>query len=407
MTFFDQLRTPSFKGFEFELASENNTFGRDVKKQKIINGNVRHEDTGEKEDVFTIEAVIGGSDDFVDRAEAFKALLNEKGAGRLILPHEGEMLAVVTNARKRTNDREVGLVYFSITFERDESALSNKSSSTSVALKDQADLTMAKALSDFTNVYNDDVPDFVSNSTLGQINDFAEELNSSIISHRSDFSVLGFVTSDAKTFGDQIISMCSDLVDYEENIDYMVSTSSSMTTASSNADDALSLVKTLVDISKDAEIDTGTISGAQSLRVTNNNAISLLAKTAAMSSAAKAVAYAEFSSKEEAIDVRDSLLNTLSSLRATAGAQGWSKSYMSIGSLMATINNDINTGLGRLPDTVTIRNQAVRSSLALAYRLYGDTSSSVIEKASDLVSRNGIIHPAFVPAEDLEVLIDA
>ena len=74
---------------------------------------------------------------------------------------------------------------------------------------------------------------------------------------------------------------------------------------------------------------------------------------------------------------------------------------------MAAVNTDINTGLGRLPDTVTIRNQAVRSALELSYRLYGDKRSLVISKASDIVDRNNIIHPSFVPADDLEVLIDA
>lgn len=74
---------------------------------------------------------------------------------------------------------------------------------------------------------------------------------------------------------------------------------------------------------------------------------------------------------------------------------------------MAAVNSDINTGLGRLPDTIIIDSKNVRSSMELAHRLYGDTPSQVVGKFQDMVSRNGIVHPSFVPAEEQEVLIDA
>ena len=405
MSFHEKLRKPSFRGFEFSLVNESNDFGRDVKAQKPINAKkVYYEDVGVKEDIFTLEIVIGGTDDFVEQAKQFKAILSEKGSGRLVLPHEGEMLAVVLSARQRTDSNEVGIVYFSVTFGRDESVKQQSGISTSFALKNSSDSALDNALIDFLAVYNDNAPDFVLDSTLAQINDYTSNMVSILNRAKVNFTAPEFSVYKAETFGQQIISMFESLISYEDVVDYTVSTSSPIYVE--ERPDPLLLVNTLSGLTGQVKTDFTANTTTQSLRAVNNAATDLLTKISAASAAAKAVSYASFPSKKEAIDVRSNLLNTMATLRTTAGAQRWSNSYTSLGGLMAAVNNDINTGLGRLPDTVTIRNQFVRPSLALAYRIYGDDPTRVVAKASDLVARNAVVHPCFVPAEDMEVIIN-
>ncbi|MDP7142694.1 MAG: DNA circularization N-terminal domain-containing protein [Alphaproteobacteria bacterium] len=407
-SFFDQLRKASFKGFEFAWDREDKTGGRDVKKHKLINGKkVSYEDVGVKETAFTIEAVIGGREDFVAQAAAFEALLNEKGIGRLVLPHEGEIAAVVMDVRRRTSSNEVGIVRFSITFERVEPDSKSSFTSTSVTLKNQADTSLDAALTDFINAYNANVPDFVLDSTLAQIAGFTGGMNTALNRIGTDVRPPVFVPSDAKTFGQQIISMFTGLLlNFESPVDYTISTAATPGISDSTSN-AFEVSRTLNGISGELRTIEDAVTTTGSLRAKNNTAVDLLTKIAGTSAAAKAVAYADFESKEQALNMRDSLLHNMSSLREAAGTARWSGSYTSLGSLMAAVNSDINTGLGRLPDTITIQNGSVRSSLALAHRLYGDNPAQVISKAQDIVNRNGIVHPSFAPAEDLEVLIDA
>lgn len=406
MSFFDQLRTASFKGFDFAWDTEGKDFGRDVKKHKIIGGKkVFYEDLGVKETAFTIEAVIGGTEDFVEQANAFEALLAERGVGRLVLPHDGEITAIVMSARRRTSSNEVGIVRFSITFERVEPDSKTAFTSTSVTLKSQADQSMSGALSDFMNFYNDNVPDFVLDSTLSQITNFAGTLDKGLNRIGVDFEAPVFIPSDAQTFGGQIISMFTELLNFESPIDFTIPVP--ITPAADNPISAFEMAQTLTSVGAELEDTEEFVTTTGSLRAKNNAATDLLTKITATSTAAKAVAFADFTSKAEAITMRDTLLGNMSSLRAAAGREKWSESYKSLGSLMAAVNSDINTGLGRLPDTIIIDSKNVRSSLELAHRLYGDTPSQVVGKFQDMVSRNGIVHPSFVPAEEQEVLIDA
>lgn len=405
MSFYDALRKPSWKGFEFSLDSEGKDFGRDVKKQKVINGEkVFYEDTGVKETVFSIEAVIGGADDFVQQMEEFERLLAAKGAGNLILPHEGEMLAVVTAARRRTASREIGVAYYSITFERLEKIQERSSASTSVGLRNQTDSTMNALLADFTNAYNGTVPDFVTSGSTNQMEAFTGKLSTALSRIRTNLNKPSFSMNDAKGFGQQIIDMFGGIANFSEPVNYAVS---APIVEESTKVNPLLLTKTLTGISSTAIADSAEVGQAGTLRAKNNTAMDLMVRGAAITSAANTVSYAEFSSKEEALAVRDELLNVMSSLRSSAGNQRWPASYKAIGSLMSAVNNDINTGLGRLPKTVTVKNQSVRSALELSYRLYGNQPTLVLAKSNDIINRNGIVHPSFVPAENVEVLVDA
>lgn len=402
--FYDQLRTPSFKGFAFALSNNAKGFGRDIKKNKVINGSrVYYEDTGVKETTFSIEAVIGGTADFLKQADAFEALLQEKGSGRLVLPDTGEMKAVVTDARRRTESNQVGLVFFTITFEKVDDAVTQTNVSTAAAVQDQASNTYSAALADFTGVYKSSVPDFVTDATTTQMSSFLGDLSSSLARAGKDFTVPSFSFQNGGTFGQQIIDMLDGLVAYDVPVDYSIA-------GVPGATDVLPVLKLVNALSGLTGLNEETVSAGtttQTLLASNNQATDLMTKITTATAAAKAVSYANFESQGEALSVRDSMLSSLGTLREAAGDQQWGDSYRALGSLMAAVNEDIDTGLGRLPLTVTVRNNAVRSSLKLAHRLYGDKPSSVIAQADDIISRNGIVHPSFVPVEDLEVLVDA
>lgn len=409
MSFIEQLRPASFRGLAFSLSENAKSFGRDVKKHKIINSRPRYEDTGEKEDTFTIEAAVGGNDNFLAEADAFEKALSQKGPGRLVLPQTGELTVVVTEARRRESSTEVGIVYFSITFEIDESPSSSfgafgaASISSATKLQSGALALWDAGLSDFLKSYKSAVPDFILDSTGNQMDDFLSDLSTALSRIGQDFKAPDFTMSSAESFGNEIISLFKDLADYEEVLDFSVGT----TTQTTSTIAPLSMVSALTSISGEL-IDVSATSNAatDSTRAGNLQATDLFTKISAAAAAAQAVSYADYESKQEAITLRDNLMNALQMLRTASGEEGWINSYKALGTLMAAVNRDIDEEIGRLPATVTVDSQAVRSSFVLAHRIYGNTPGRVIAMASDIVKRNGIIHPSFIPEEKLEVLAD-
>lgn len=400
MSFYEQLRTPSWKGFEFALSTDNKDFGRDVKRHKKINGkSVDHEDTGQKPIPFVVEVVIGGSDDFVEQAAEFEALLSEEGVGRLVLPHEGEITAVVMSARRRHNSDEVGIIYFSITFEEvDTTTVAPAGISSTYNLIKAVDNSNEAALLDFSDEYNDGMPDFITDKIQSQMDDFKGVLNGNInrVNKVIDFGKLE--VSNGITFGKKVISTFENIVSFGENIDLSI--------AFDNSDviDEVDFINMVNALNDTADRPAVYYNDDQSSSSTNIKTTDLFSRITTINAAAKASLSAEYESQKQAIQVRDRLFSTISSLRNEAGAARWSESYLSLGSLMAAINRDIDNRLGRLPITAIIRTQAMRSSLAIAHRIFGDNPNTVISQADDLVKRNSLVHPAFITARELEVL---
>lgn len=410
MSFYDNLRTPSLDGFEFALASSDKAFGRDVKRHKIINADSYvYEDIGALETAFTVEMAIGGNSNFLAQADAFEKILTKKGTHSLVLPQTGELTVVITGRpRRREHSGEVGIVYFSATFELDNgvSTLTAKAGTTAAALQTSSLAALNSAITNFMQAYTDSAPDFVNDGVTTEINGLIGNMTTALSRIGQDFTAPDFSLSSAQTFVDQITSMFDSVTDYEEDIDFSVAVSDQEETVQAAAIDVVNALST---VSVDPQLTTSSGgSTAQSLRTSNSNAVELFTKIAAISSAAKTVSYVEYDSKQDAIAMREDLLSSMESLRAAAGESGWAESYRDLGSLMAAVNRDVDEDIGRLPTTVSIQPTTVRSSLALAHRLYGSTNAeNVIAMAEDIVERNGIMHPSFIPVEDLEVLSNA
>ncbi|MAI62406.1 MAG: hypothetical protein CBB87_08015 [Micavibrio sp. TMED27] len=405
MSFIEKLNKASFRGFEFSTSSETKGFGNDVRKKKAINGKVlTYEDVGVKETSFNIEATIGGRANFQEMFEEFERLLNVKGEGRLILPHEGEMLAVVTEARRMTTDKKVGTAVYSITFERVDEHTYEGGSSTSYEVQLQASNVNAAAMNEFQSSFIPQVPDFALNAAALEISGFLNNIQSGISSLRN-ISTPELPMNSAYELTKTIGDFFENITSFEDKVSYTVASPAAATIDNTGA---LEIAHALSAAAAPNNTSLLNISDASSdsLRAKNTQSSALLMRSLSASAAAIATSFAEFESKQEALGVRDDVLAVLSDVRREAGEMGWSDTYLQIGTLMADVNADINTGIGRLPETININNKTNRSALALAHRLYGDSAANVFAKADDITKRNGVEHPGFLPATELEVLID-
>lgn len=101
----------------------------------------------------------------------------------------------------------------------------------------------------------------------------------------------------------------------------------------------------------------------------------------------------QYTSKQDA-------LNTLSQIEALLEPQllylannGYDDSYNALNVCRIAMVQDINTRAAALPNITTITNNAQVPALVLAYTQYGDATQE-----ADIVARNNVANPVFVPA---------
>lgn len=401
---FRQLRPASLRGVSFEVDSDDNGFGRRIVTHQFPGRDEPgHEDLGADVSTFSIEAVIIGSN-FIARADALEAALRQPGPASLIHPHYGERTVIVKSANRRHSSRAAGEVIFSITMERYGTVkFPTAASNTAAGLVSSSQGGFAAALSEFNTFFRSGgLPDFVTQDAINRNGSFMEGLNGLL----NTAGILQAVPVLDVLSGD----FAQNAIAFYQNLITLVAPARKPVIGSASTAvpiPARNLVTALMGAADQTLVDTLPATTAnRSARSQNAQSLDFLHRLSSLTAGVGSVRHIAFESREEAVGMRDGLADRLSTLRDELGTAGWDQSWRSAGSMMAALNRDINEQIGRLPKTVRVRPASVRSSLALANRLYGDNPEVLIDRAGDITRRNAVRHPGFVPAENLEVLID-
>lgn len=129
----------------------------------------------------------------------------------------------------------------------------------------------------------------------------------------------------------------------------------------------------------------------------NTAAITALVRTAAVVVAVQAAGEKKYKTYQNALAERDELCEEIDLLSEEIDDD---EVFQALQELRAVLTQAIPNPGEDLPDLVTIRNNVTRPSLVIAYDLYESMS-----READLVARNRVEHPGFVPAGvDLEVI---
>lgn len=112
-----QLKPASFRGFSFLCPAESvPTTGRKIALHDYPNSGKRFaQDLGPLPPEFNVSATITG-DNFLQKAINFERVLNKKGVGQLVLPHQGTLNVVALPFEKNYSQKSVGVVTFSLKF---------------------------------------------------------------------------------------------------------------------------------------------------------------------------------------------------------------------------------------------------------------------------------------------------
>lgn len=108
----------------------------------------------------------------------------------------------------------------------------------------------------------------------------------------------------------------------------------------------------------------------------------------------------KFTGSQEASDLRDELAQAMDRSILNAGNAQADVLFIQLRDVKSSVVAHLDETAARLPQRVVLTLSSSLSSLALSYRLYGDTSRALI-----IAQANHVRHPAFVPAAtELEVL---
>lgn len=404
----DILKTgASFRGVPFSTVDAEARVGRrTVTHEYPQRDDPYTEDLGRRARAFHVEAYVAG-DDYLDRRDALIRAIEQPGPGELVHPRWGVLqVAVQDYVTVRESPREGGVARFTITFvEAGANTFPNATRDT-VAQVDQAAETADEAAEvDFGETF-----DVSGGSVLGEeaLKALRADLDTVVATVRRVTSAAGAgeIVRVIGGISDDVSALIRTPLTYVQNLR---SVYSSLTLALNRPLSAFADLETLFGKNKrpSAVVVAAAVPGSTRARLlANESARADLQRRLALSNQARALAVALSASSDrepvvataaKALELRDRLLALIDTelevndppADVAAGLVG----------LRAAVTRDVGTRAEQLRRSAVFQPQAVLPSLLLAHRVYQDAT-----RAEELEARNGVRHPAFVPAAPLEIL---
>lgn len=390
MTWRTKLQLASFRNVKFQVEVDDLAAGRRVQVHEYPQRDKPYtEDLGKATRKISITAFVIGDNYIADR-DALLAALEEAGPGTLIHPWYGSLQVVVDGeCRVSHSNREGGMARFALSFvEAGELAYPKSGVATQSAVRLSADNFLGKLSSNFAESFSiDGAPDWSIAGSVGTLTRGLYMFQSLAAKGR------GFAVNPSGILGNVDALFGNPLLLANNVINLFSGFSTSYT---SNAD----LNNNFTTLTGYAQAMPSTVPGmgatpARRQQSTNDAALETLMRGAALGNAAAVSSLMPLPEYDDAQAQR----NTLTALLDTESLSASDAVFDSITDLRVKTYQDMTErgkGAARMR-TVTV--PEVRPSLVLAYDLYEDAG-----RESEIVARNRVTHPLFVPAEPIKVL---
>lgn len=412
------------------------------------------EDLGRKARQFTIEVFVDATlaGDYLAARDALIAAIEAPGPGSLVHPWYGTLTVSITEAIVRESTREGGRATFRLTcVESGELTFPTGGADTGAGVAQAAEAVEVIALQEFTEQYEvSDLPP----AMLDELADAVGGITSAISEALSGpYKALSDLTGGALESLQNVVRQVTRIegaidraiLDAVSGVSNLTSAVSSMIRVPFNVGAAIlgsvqrisalfgdpgrvlrlysgPLFRSLFGGSSSGNSGGSvgargglpaplTPRGVQQVRA--YQAAVRLARRAALAEGGKSLALALTAqtadqplTRQEAEQARDLLFaaldEELESVDEVTGEPIDDRAYASLTALRAAVAEDVRVRGARLPELTTYRTTATLPALVVAHQLYGDA-----RRAEEIVHRNKIAHPGFVPGgELLEVLRD-
>lgn len=430
MAWTDRLQDASFRGVPFKTDGEGSGVGRRVQTHEYPNRDKPYtEDLGKVTFRPAITAYVIGDDCFDQRDRLIEAL-NKPGPGTLIHPTYGELnVCVDGEINVSTASSEGRMVRFDLRFvEAGELSYPTAGTATANTLVSSCS-ALDDCISDsFDQFGMDGMPDFVqggvlddAKSMLGFVSDKMAMVDSGISSAarllQGDISVLLPPPSSGKGFIEQLQTMwragnrltgnASDLYTMIKNFSGITlgsdlaprgvwkTDSTTMKNRTQQSNYVASAIRTTA-ISEAAYTVTSLPASVTPARdATQETTGWPVVSHPALNNAQEETVSVDLPTWDELVDVRDTLNDAIDKELSRITDD---RLFLALRRVKSDLNNDIKTRLTQASKTVIRTPDEVTPALVLAATWFDNA-----DRESDIVKRNAVAHPGFVPVSPLRV----
>lgn len=342
------------------------------------------EDLGRKTRRFQIEVFVAGNNYIAER-DALIAEIEKPGSGLLTHPYYGVLTVSIVDARVRQSSREGGTATFALTCVEGGANLFPASTADTAAKTDAA----ATAASDAA------IAAFAKRFSVGGLPGWAVTAMEGEVA-----SALAGVTA---IVGDVAGAVAAEIRAPYNMAGLIVGNIQSIATRARKPFEALRLYRGLFDA---GAVDVSTATATREQYTQSAAALHGIVATSAVIEACRTTSAADFASSDDALAERDALLDALEvRMEVTDPVTGTpidDTLFNALRALRSALVDDMQIRGAKLPRVTYHTSAATLPALVVAYRVFGDAA-----RAEEIVSRNKVRHPGFVPAGvALEILID-
>lgn len=388
----DDMQKGSFRDVPFFVTKSDGQIGRRNVVNEYPNRDEAYvEDLGLKVRSFTLDCFVLGEDYFTAR-DNLEAAFEQVGSGELVHPWRGRMTVAVTDCRPSESIDTGGRQSWSVTFTQTGANKQPNVRPDTVAVIDAAaDQAIVAAEVDFSETFSvDNLPEFVEADALSQINTALDTLLSTARSMLPDLSILPAFISNASA----VLNKATQLMRLPTNLATELTGQIAALLGLGNSPlAAFAALKKLFGFTHTAGTRT---TAARRQLDDNRQAVADLTRRTAIIEAARSAGRIDYTSKNEAIISRDSIVEAIENEQLSAS----DNVFDSLADLRAAVVADVNARAADLAKLIPYTPKATLPAVVLAYRLYGDANRDL-----ELVARNHISHPGFVRGgQTLEIL---
>lgn len=390
------LRRASFRGAAFLVNTSDHETGRRAVTHEFPGRDVPYtEDLGRKARTHAVEAYVLGPD-YMPARDALLQACEAEGPGRLITPWTGEAMVICTGCRLRESRADGGMATFSLTFaEAGEAASPGGAPMAGARASVRADDALDAADADLDrSLALDGQPEPVLRDTLAGMRDMASAARRarSVMADPQGWAA-NLALIDDISVAQLAAAVPSDLL----RPLFADGSALSASGHTARAGEMLSLASTAPAVTMPE--------GAGTMRTTaaeNRAALAAYQRRAATAEAARSAALSTPASRAEAATLRENVTDAVDGVLDGAADDGV---FAAFTDLQAATVQALAESAGSAPDVVTVRQQAVQPSLVVAHCNVTDRPAT--EAEAQILARNRVRHPGFVPPGELEVLRNA
>lgn len=393
-----KARSASFRGVPFGVFDASDQRGRNVAIHEFpLRDKVYVEDMGPAKRTINLNAFVLG-DDFASKRDALIGALEEEGPGTLVHPWMGTMnVALAAPAEITHNSDSLRIALFSLSFVECEAPESPGEGLHSPTLSSiSAGLAKVQACLDFDLMF---YLRPVAEDALSLAHEWAEGLEGIFSPIYEAFSAFPVMADTVSVFLGQAVSLGNSISSLVKGFwpDRSYKGSGGGTVAMKEAGPLLRLSLESPPIPIPSGLGT-----VRSQIAANKAAIADFQREMSGAEGLVASAWARPSSSEEAKELRDLILEATDQMLENATSDEF---YRHISRARDFSLLALALAAKKAPDVVKIELETVTPCFPFLWReVLLDSASNDIEGASDeLISRNRVRHPGFIPPGEVEV----